>query len=1154
MLNPSLLYRVTLASSVSLLATLCHGLTAIADIVPANDGTGTTVEQNGQHFTIRDGTRAETNQFHSFGEFNLTADQIAEFQTLLGTENVFGRVTSGAASLINGRIELTGSNANLFLMNPAGMIFGEGTSLNVPGSFMATTATGIGFGDGQWFSAIGTNDYASLVGNPNAFAFTTDHPGALVNSGDLAVAPGESLTLMGGTVINTGTLTAPGGTITIAAIEGNNLVRISQENSLLILELETTDGALINNPRLPNALPFTPLDLPALLTGGNTTHATDIIANADGTISLTNSPYSIPVGPGMAIASGTLNTNSPTQNSQLNTQNSPTPQLPNSPSPQINVLGDRTLLLNATLSADGPTGGGTVRIGGDYQGAGPVFNASQTVIDSQSSISANALDRGDGGRVIVWADGETGFFGEISARGGENSGNGGFVEVSGKQDLVFRGNVDVSAPNGAIGTLLLDPENITIVNGNGAANDDDLIDNQILNGETPGATFTISEVALEGLADNATIILEATNDITVNDLADNNLSLPTIFEQDPSGAQGQSLYSVQFRADSDQDGAGSFSMNPGDTISTNGGDLTIEAAFASIGGLDANFISIESGEIDFIGGTDSIIGTRLLLRSAALNQNITVGDTDNTTAALDITQTDLDAIQDGLSGLVFASGNGDISVIGDINFQSPLMTFNASRTDAANTGEGSIDVQGANITARAIDMFANNGITIDNSNLTSEIRNNFNGDFDGIDGGAVAITNSTITTNDNITISGVGTAALPNGILIDNSDINVGAGSLNLTGSGYDGADITDDKNGILISGGSLLESSGNGDITLDGTGGNGENFNRGIYVTGSTLRVENGVIDLTGTGQGSKRRNIGIQLSFNVLAEATGNGSIIFNGTGGSEVAENINDGDILNDNVGIWISNTARLETITGDIELEGTGGGSGNGISHYGIFLYSNAEVISADGNITLDGTGGNGPNNYRGIAIGGPDGTGALLGSTVATTGTGNITLTGRGGPGDRSAVGVEISTASEVSTTDGQINITGIGGNNGTDFNRGILFTRRVDPNSGELAEVGGSIRSVNGDINLVGIGNGAGGSNHGVHFAEAGSVESGGISSVNGNVTITGTGGGTTNNNSGIYFQDSGVIETTGNGAIALSGTSGNGTENNRGIALLNVA
>ncbi|NEO02192.1 MAG: filamentous hemagglutinin N-terminal domain-containing protein, partial [Moorea sp. SIO3I7] len=117
-------------------------------------------------------------------------------------KNILNRVTGGNASVINGLMQVTGSNANLFLMNPAGIIFGADAKLNIQGAFTATTATGIGFGDNNWFSAFGNNDYFSLIGTPSLFRFETlGTPGAIINQGQLEVTPGNNLTLLGGTVI-----------------------------------------------------------------------------------------------------------------------------------------------------------------------------------------------------------------------------------------------------------------------------------------------------------------------------------------------------------------------------------------------------------------------------------------------------------------------------------------------------------------------------------------------------------------------------------------------------------------------------------------------------------------------------------------------------------------------------------------------------------------------------------------------------------------------------------------------------------------------------------------------------------------------------------------------------------------------------------------
>ncbi|HYE40303.1 MAG TPA: filamentous hemagglutinin N-terminal domain-containing protein, partial [Ramlibacter sp.] len=131
---------------------------------------------------------------------------------------------------------------------------------------------------------------------------------------------------------------------------------------------------------------------------------------------------------------------------------------------RIDVLGERVALLaGASLRASGRTGGGQVRVGGDYQGGNAaVPNAKRVYMDADARIEADATGRGDGGRVIVWSDEFTRMQGNISARGGAAGGNGGFTEVSGKKQLEFTGRVDLRAPHGRRGQLLLDPEDIVI--------------------------------------------------------------------------------------------------------------------------------------------------------------------------------------------------------------------------------------------------------------------------------------------------------------------------------------------------------------------------------------------------------------------------------------------------------------------------------------------------------------------------------------------------------------------------------------------------------------------------------------------------------------------------------------------------------------------
>jgi filamentous hemagglutinin family protein len=188
----------------------------------------------------------------------------------------------------------------------------------------------------------------------------------------------------------------------------------------------------------------------------------------------------------------------------------------------IQVLSAGNVLLepSAQLLASGDAAGGTILVGGDYQGANSeIVNAKNTNVSSGVLLEVNARVNGDGGKAIVWADNATYFAGNLQAKGGEQGGNGGFGETSGKKDLYFRGRADVSARRGRTGTLLLDPRDIIIEGGSGGANDGEVSpppasDSTVFYADGgPGSTFTISEGALELLTGN--VVLQATRSIKV---------------------------------------------------------------------------------------------------------------------------------------------------------------------------------------------------------------------------------------------------------------------------------------------------------------------------------------------------------------------------------------------------------------------------------------------------------------------------------------------------------------------------------------------------------------------------------------------------------------------------------------------------------------
>jgi filamentous hemagglutinin family protein len=596
----------------------------------------------------------------------LSTNQIANFLATPGIRNILGRIVGGDPSVIHGLIQVTGGQSNLYLMNPAGIVFGSTARLNVPASFTATTATGIGFGNGGWLGVLGRSDYASLTGVPNAFAFATPQPGAIVNAANLAVNPGQSLTLLGGTVVNTGQLLAPGGEITIAAVPGETLVRLSQQGGLLSLEFSPS-----NSLAFSNALPFTPLSLPQLLTGGNLNNATGLTVNPDGVVQLTGSRVPISTIPGTAIASGTVS---------IASTFSPTAS-------QINILGDRVSLLSANLDASGTNGGGTIRIGGDYRGQGTVPNASNTFVSPDSSIRADARQAGNGGRVIIWADKTARFHGTLSAQGGIEGGNGGFVEISGKQTLDFNGQVNTGAVRGNLGTLLLDPTDFTI----------DATNVNAINAAT------------------ATVTLDASHNITFN--------APIAMR-----AQGAGLTAI----------AGNH-IQSNVAITTNGGKVTLTAGGrASVSNINTSpTLNGTSGDISLSAGGD--ITTGEISTSTESTSGSPSGDISITSrrGAINTSAGVLDSRFGGGNGgsiTLTAQGNittglvlsnmrfGGTGVVGDITLTSRDGAITSTaRLDAGTTNgkAGNVTLTAQNrISAADIRSYAVNGGTGDSGDVS----------------------------------------------------------------------------------------------------------------------------------------------------------------------------------------------------------------------------------------------------------------------------------------------------------------------------------------------------------------------------------------------------------------------------------------------------
>ncbi|MEM1170192.1 MAG: filamentous hemagglutinin N-terminal domain-containing protein, partial [Cyanobacteria bacterium P01_H01_bin.35] len=759
-------------------------------IIPATDGTGTTVNQNGNQFNIQGGTPSSNgaNLFHSFSQFNVESNQTANFLTTPDIGNILGRVTGGNASTINGLIQVVGGNSNLFLMNPAGIIFGPNARLNVPASFSVTTATGIGFNSNNfWFKAMGTNDYSNLVGNPSGYHFDVSNPGAIVNQGNLSLNPGNNLTLAGGTVVNTGELSTAGGNITIAAVNGGDTLRISQPGHVLTLDISPSSAHLSGQS-------ITPLSLTQLLTGGETNHASSVIVDAQGNLVLTDTE-------GVAVASGNIDvSNSSDQGS----------------GGQINVLGDRVAVIDANIQANGLNGGGKILIGGDFQGDGIVPNSQQTFVNNNSFISADAINNGNGGKVIIWSDDTTNFAGNISAKGGEFYGDGGFVEISGKQELIFDGNVNVSAALGEPGTILFDPKNIII----GAE-----IPNQ---NEEDNQTFSVAEI--EGL--EGEIILQADNDITVNQAIETSESIELNagrsinLNADIDTSSGNSNITLLGNDDgadinNRESGAGSINQAEGTTLNAGTGDITILLGSLGENG-DINLANLTTTGQLLVnanrGNIRRVSPNSLVTANRAIFETESIGGVGLTEAPLRINVNNLEVFT-GERGLFIESINN--LIIGGVSEEvEGLSTFDGGDLEISINGNLTVteqiitstpDSQPGNITISSSGNIDTTQTTLDANSASTSGGDVFLSADGDIKTGEINVSTGGNNRGGNVTINSGGE--------VDTTANEIFSGSLQ--GSG---GNVAITSNGDLKTGNIDSRSDGSsngGDITLETTGGN---------------------------------------------------------------------------------------------------------------------------------------------------------------------------------------------------------------------------------------------------------------------------------------------------------------------------------------------
>ncbi len=466
---------------------------AQAQIAPDGSLSTNVTTENNQNFTIEQGNRAGNNLFHSFREFSVPTGGEAFFNNAADIQNIFSRVTGGSVSNIDGLIRANGG-ANLFLLNPSGIIFGPNASLSIGGSFFASTASSLIFSDGTQFSATNNQNSPLLTisvpiglqyGNTVNPIRVQGLPGATesfdTESKSLGVNKGNTLAILGGNVIiDGGILQAPGGRIEVGGLAGEGTITIDEGGSLSFPSGgQRGDVSIINQAKI------------SVLAGGGG----DIAINAQNLEISGESLLASGIGRGLGMqgakagnislnATGaiTITASSIQNNVNLGTQEQPA---------AIGDGGDIIIKAGSTLATDkayitavtfGQGNGGNIIIkantvsltNGTYVDSftGGIGNAGNIEINSKdnfvitgSRISSSAIfkDSGDAGDISIVSDGSIFIHGNTRI-GNSNffSGNAGNIDLNAKDSIsivnsrIFSNSFDTNkSGSGFAGTITI---------------------------------------------------------------------------------------------------------------------------------------------------------------------------------------------------------------------------------------------------------------------------------------------------------------------------------------------------------------------------------------------------------------------------------------------------------------------------------------------------------------------------------------------------------------------------------------------------------------------------------------------------------------------------------------------------------------------------
>ena len=778
------------------------GILVAAACTPALAGPEGAQVVRGQVDITRNGAetliRAGNNSIINYKSFNIGANESVRFIQPSSTSRVLNRITTAAPTRIDGSIT---ANGRVYIVNPAGVIFGNGARVDV----------------NALYAAGGKLSNADFLAGRDNF---TNLTGRVENQGTITVQ--KFAGLVGEQVFNSGTINAPRGTVVMAS--GSD-VMIGERTGNVYVKIKAPTGDVKAGTGTANTGVVNAAGGRVIMGAGD---IYSIAVRAAGSVKAND--ISVQASGGNVEVAGTLDASNARGNGG-----------------SIEVLGERVSLVNAKLNATGQTGGGQVHVGGDYQGLGDRERAKVVTVDAGSTIDVSATEKGNGGTAIVWSDNYTQFHGTGLARGGAMGGDGGLIETSSKDVVSLDpAKIDAGSIDGNGGTWLIDPRNVTISSGattemtpsggspntftpttTGASSNVNVADIQT---SLNGGTSVIVTTAQAGVADagnitvqnsitksaggNATLTLRAQNDITI----DAGVTISAT-----AGQLGVTLEANSATGDT-ASGTGSVFLNG--TINTNGG------AFSSSG---VGFTQSGTGVITAGGGV-----TINHTGAVALGGAITGGAVDVNAGAGGIS----------LAGNVITSGDS-------VRFQDAVTLTGSASIDTT----GSSSAAGANITFDS----TIEGTTAGAENLTLNAGTGGDITLTGAAGGTTRLGAVAITNADDVTAAGLRSTTLTQtagggtttlGGAVDTAGA-IGLTATNITVNG----DVTSAAGGISLVAGTALNitnkvTATTGDITATATTGTltvnstGAETGELDAAAGDTTLVTN---TLTMTGEGGE-------------------------------------------------------------------------------------------------------------------------------------------------------------------------------------------------------------------------------------------------------------------------------------------------------------